>query len=834
MQNEIIDDKKYNHKTVEKNINKKWIDKRFFSIHDESKKPFCIILPPPNVTGKLHLGHAWDSFIQDSIIRYKKIQGFDVLFLPATDHAGIATQTKVEQKLMEENIDKHLLGREKFLEKAFEWKELYAGIIKQQWNKLGLALDYTNERFTLDPEANKAVNKIFIDLYNKGLIYRDKKPINWDIKLKTAISNIEVINKETNSKMYYIKYFLENENDFITIATTRIETIFSDVAIAFNPKDKSKNKYLNKKVINPLTKNFLPIITDDYIKMDFGSGFMKVSAHAINDIDIIKKNNLEIKECINEDGKLNDLAEDFKGLNREEAREKIEAFLKQNNLIVEIKNIKNNIGFSERTNEVIEILVKSQWFLKMKPFSELVLNNLNSKEKVEIIPKRFEKILQHWMKDTFDWNLSRQLWWGHRIPVWYKDKEILVQEEKPGKEWVQDEDVLDTWFSSGIAPFSFLGWPNEEKFLKRFFPTSVLVTGYDIIFFWVARMYFFSLEFMNEIPFNKLLLHGLIKDEQGRKMSKSLGNGIDPMEVIDQYGSDSLRWFLLTNSSPGNDINYSTEKLNNAWALCNKLWNINRYIINMPDDNNNELFFSDKWINAKLFNLDKNIKKFMEKFNFAFIGKEISNFIYNDFSSYYVEFLKVNPNKKNAKEILEKLLIIIHPFLPFITDKLYLNLTEKELLESTQYELKNYSNVSYIDRAIEIIDMIKNFRNIYNIPVKEKVFFNIIKINEKNINELVKIVNKLANTDIQENKGVLYKNSSLEISIKISEELIKIEQEKLLKEKLFIESEIKRANDILSNEKFILKAPKEKVQIEQEKLKLFMEKLVLINEKIKG
>ncbi|MGL5521933.1 MAG: valine--tRNA ligase [Metamycoplasmataceae bacterium] len=834
MQNEIIDDKKYNHQTVEKNINKKWIEKKFFSVHDESKVPFCIILPPPNVTGKLHLGHAWDGYIQDSIIRYKKIQGFDVLFLPATDHAGIATQTKVEQKLAEENIDKHSLGREGFLKKAFEWKELYAGIIKQQWNKLGLALDYTNERFTLDPEANKAVNKIFIDLYNKGLIYRDKKPINWDVKLKTAISNIEVINKEQNSKMYYIKYFLENKEDFITIATTRIETIFSDVAIAFNPKDKNKNKYLNKKVINPLTKELLPIITDDYIKIDFGSGFMKVSAHAINDIDIIKKNNLEIKECIDEDGNLNDLARIFKGLNREEARKKIEIFLKENDLLVEIKNIKNNIGFSERTNEVIEILVKSQWFLKMKPFSELVLNNLNSKDKVEIIPKRFEKILQHWMKDTYDWNLSRQLWWGHRIPVWYKGKEILVQEENPGKEWIQDEDVLDTWFSSGIAPFSFLGWPNEEKFLKRFFPTSILVTGYDIIFFWVARMYFFSLEFMKEIPFNKLLLHGLIKDEQGRKMSKSLGNGIDPMEVIDQYGSDSLRWFLLTNSSPGNDINYSTEKLNNAWALCNKLWNINRYIINMSEDNNTELFFSDKWINAKLFSLEKNIKKFMEKFNFAFIGKEISNFIYNDFSSYYVEFLKVNPNKKNAKEILEKLLIIIHPFLPFITDKLYLNLTGKELLESTEYELKNYSNVSYIDRAIEIIDMIKNFRNIYNIPVKEKVFFNIIKINEKNINELVKIVNKLANADIQENKGVLYKNSSLEISIKISEELIKIEQEKLLKEKLFIESEIKRANDILSNKKFVLKAPKEKVQIEQEKLKLFTEKLVLINEKIKG
>ncbi|MGL4183782.1 MAG: valine--tRNA ligase [Metamycoplasmataceae bacterium] len=834
MQNEIIDDKKYNHKNVEKNINKKWIDKKFFSTHDETKKPFCIILPPPNVTGKLHLGHAWDGFIQDSIIRYKKIQGFDVLFLPATDHAGIATQTKVEQKLIEENIDKHLLGREKFLEKAFEWKDLYAGIIKEQWNKLGLALDYTNERFTLDPEANKAVNKIFIDLYNKGLIYRDKKPINWDIKLKTAISNIEVINKEKNSKMYYIKYFLENENDFITIATTRIETIFSDVAIAFNPEDKNKNKYLNKKVINPLTKNVLPIITDDYIKIDFGSGFMKVSAHAVNDIDIIKKNNLEIKECINEDGKLNDLAGDFKGLSREEAREKIEIFLRKNDLIVEIKNIKNNIGVSERTNEVIEILVKSQWFLKMKPFSELVLNNLNSKDKVEIIPKRFEKILKHWMKDTYDWNLSRQLWWGHRIPVWYKGEEILVQETSPGKEWVQDEDVLDTWFSSGIAPFSFLGWPNEEKFLKRFFPTSILVTGYDIIFFWVARMYFFSLEFMNEIPFNKLLLHGLIKDEQGRKMSKSLGNGIDPMEVIDKYGSDSLRWFLLTNSSPGNDINYSPEKINNAWALCNKLWNINRYIINMPDDNNTELFFSDKWINSKLFNLEKNIKKFMEKFNFSFIGKEISNFIYNDFSSYYVEFLKVNPNKKNAKEILEKLLIMIHPFLPFITDKLYLNLTEKELLESTEYELKNYSNVSYIDRAIEIIDMIKNFRNTYNISVKEKVFFNILKINEKNINELIKIVNKLVNAETEENNGVLYKNSSLEISIKLSDELIKMEQEKLLKEKAFIEEEIKRANNILSNEKFILKAPKDKVKIEQEKLILFKEKLILINKKIKG
>lgn len=825
-------EKKYNHIDVEKGKNQKWIKRKNFAIHDDSKKPFSIILPPPNVTGKLHLGHAWDSFIQDTIIRYKKLEGFDVLFLPAMDHAGIATQSKIEQKLEQEGISKHELGREKFLEKAHEWKEEYANLIKKQWFKLGLALDYESERFTLDKDSNSVVSKVFIDLYNKGLIYKAKKPINWDPKLKTALSNIEVENKETNSKMFYVKYFLENSKDYLVVATTRVETIYSDVAIAYNPKDKSKINYKNKYVINPLNKQRMPIIQDDYIKTDFGSGFMKVSAHASEDIEIINKNKLEIKECIDENGTMNSLAQEFENLNRFEAREKIAQKLFDENLIEEIKEIKNNVSYSQRSNEVIEILVKDQWFLKMKHFSKLVLKSLESTQSVNFFPKRFEKVLKKWMEDAYDWTLSRQLWWGHRIPIWYKGNEIRAQIESPGKEWKQEEDVLDTWFSSGLAPFSFLGWPKENSKLKKFFPTSLLVTGYDIIFFWVARMYFFSLEFMNKIPFQDILFHGLIRDSQGRKMSKSLGNGIDPMEVIDQFGSDSLRWFLLTNSSPGLDINYSEEKIKQSWSLNNKLWNISRFIFMMEDDESKTLTNIDKWIYNKLAELKKLIDKSIKKYDFTIIGKEISNFVYKSFSSWYIEFSKTNPNKNVALDILKKLLIIIHPFLPFISDELYLKITNEEILDQESPIVKTYKNTLFIDHVITIIGLIRSFRSDFNLSKNDIVEYWVE--NNEIEEEVINLVNKITDSKLVKNNGIMYSEQGIKINILLAKEMIDKEIHLTNKEIEKIKLEVQRSENILNNKKFLERAKEEKVKEEKNKFDLYKNKLKELENKIKS
>lgn len=823
-------EKIYNHKLIEKDKNQKWIDKKYFSTHDNNKKPFSIILPPPNVTGQLHLGHAWDSFIQDTIIRYKKLKNFDVLFIPAMDHAGIATQAKVEEKLRNESKTKEMLGRESFLEQAMIWKEEYAKIIKEQWFKLGLSLDYNNERFTLDNESNNAVNKVFIDLYNKGFIYKGVKAINWDPKLQTALSNIEVISKQTKSKMYYIKYYLEDKSDFITIATTRVETIFSDVAIGFNSKDKTKKNFKNKKVINPLTNELIKIITNDYIDPNFGSGFMKISAHATADIDIIIKNNLEIKECINKDGLLNHLSMEFVGMSRQEARIKIAEKLKNNNLLVKVDDIENSIGTSERSGEVIEILVMPQWFVKMDSLSKKLLQNINSKDKVKIFPIRFEQILKTWMEDVHDWTISRQLWWGHQIPAWYKGDEIKVQEKSPGNDWIRDEDVLDTWFSSALCPFSFLGWPNNTKKIDRYFPLSLLVTGYDIIFFWVARMYFQSLEFMNNKPFKDLLIHGLIRDEQGRKMSKSLGNGINPMDIIEKHGSDSLRWFLLTNSTPGQDINFNSKKIESAWGLNNKLWNITRFIISMEDDNSTTIEDTDKWILSKFYLLEKNVEKYIEKYDFSIIGKKLNDFIYNDFSSWYIEFSKIKPNKKIAIEILSKLLILLHPFLPFITDHLFKILTKKELLDNLISTTKNYE-INYIDDVITIVSLIRDFRSEFNISNKERVLYYFEEC-EKNI-IIVELINKIANSKIEKNNNSPYSKNGITIYIKLSTNLIEEEKVRLKKEVEKLIIEIERSKNILSNKKFIESAPKEKVDLEKTKFEKYKKELDLYNQKIK-
>ena len=822
---------KYEHKKIELGKNKKWVDKKYFSTHDKSKEPFTIILPPPNVTGKLHLGHAWDGFIQDTIIRFKKLKGFDVLFLPGMDHAGIATQAKVEQKLRENNMPtRQEMGRDKFLEQVHDWKEEYASTIRKQWSTLGLALDYDKERFTMDEGLSIAVSTVFIKMYEDGLIYKGLRPINWDTKLQTVLSNIEVINKDTESEMHYIKYSLKDKGS-IEIATTRPETIFSDVAIAVNPKDDKMKGFIGKVAINPLNGKELPIIGDEYIAIGKGTGAMKVSAHAVADFDIIKKNNLEVIEVINKEGIMNEVAGDMKGLDRFEARKKVIKKFESDKILVKTEKITNAVGYSERSGEVIEILVQDQWFVKMEPLAKELLEDMNSKNGVKFHPARFQDVIKAWMEDVRDWTISRQLWWGHRLPVWYKDKEVKVQIDSPGEGWVQDEDVLDTWFSSGLAPFSFLGWPTNIEETKHYYPTNLLVTGYDIIFFWVARMYFQGLNFMYEKPFNDVLIHGLIRAEDGRKMSKSLGNGIDPMDVIDQYGADSLRWFLLTNSTPGQDIRYSPQKIEAAWGVSNKLWNISRYILEVMPEGDSKETEADKWILAKLSKLEKTITDKMVEYNFTIIGKELTSFIMEDFSSWYVEFSKAAPNKKFAISILQKFLIILHPFMPFVTDHIFSLIDGKEVLEANWEDLETKTSTKEIDEVILITKALREFRVNANMSQSVELFFNPSK---KMSESQIKMIKQLANASLKETKDALVTLGSFNIHIELSDEVRKLESDRIKKEIKNLEFEIKRAKGMLSNQRFLDKAPKDKVEAEKEKLNTFKKELKLLKGEING
>ncbi|AXJ68270.1 valine--tRNA ligase [Mycoplasmopsis bovis] len=818
-------DKTYAPQNFEKAISKKWIDKKFFSQHDLAKKPFSLLLPPPNVTGVLHIGHALDQYIQDTILRYKKLEGYDTFYIAGMDHAGIATQSKVESVLLQtEGLSRHNLGREKFIEKVWKWKETYANKFREQWLTLGIGLDYERERFTLDKLSNDAVNKVFIELYNKGLIYRDTKAINWDPVLKTALSNIEVINKSTEQIMYYIKYKIEGRNDFLTVATVRLETLLSDVAVVFNPTDGRYKHLENMNVIHPLTNEIIPIIKDEYVDKKFASGLMKLSAHAEVDIDIIKQHNLQIKEIIDQEGKINYPSSQFHGLTREEAREAIAKYLKNNDLIVKEEKTISNVGYSERSNTPIETLVMPQWFVKMENLAKKVINHLKSADHVKFYPKRFIKTVNNWLANMHDWTISRQLWWGHRIPAWYSGNEVKVQVECPGEGWVQDSDVLDTWFSSGIAPFSFLGWPASDELLKRYYPTNLLVTGYDIIFFWVVRMYFFSLEFTNKKPFETVLLHGLVRDELNRKMSKSLNNGVDPVKVIEEYGSDSLRFFLVTSSSPGLDTRFSIEKIRSAWGLCNKLWNIARYINMLDDDNVSEPSVADIWINNKLKTLQNKISKAMNKYELTIAGSELSNFIFNDFSSWYIELLRIYPNKKQALENLRKLLIIAHPFLPFVTDYLYQSVYKKDLLDE-QFpilKLSRSSKVGEIERIINVVKILRKFREDKSISKKEIINY---YVSDQFSNETISAINRMANASLKENNHILFTDGNLKVWIEENESLKKDRLADLNKKIEQVRFEINRAQNMLNNPNFINKAPKEKIALEQEKLEKYKKQL---------
>ena len=711
-------EKKYNHLSVEEGKYQRWVNHGYFEEKD-GLPPYAIVIPPPNVTGKLHLGHAWDTTLQDILIRFKRMQGFNAVWVPGMDHAGIATQSKVDAKLRDMGINPRGITREEWLKYAWDWKNEYANNIHEQWAKLGLALCYSKERFTLDEGLNKAVNHVFKTLYDEGLIYRGERIINWDPQAMTALSNEEVIYKEVKGAFYHIKYFIEGTDKFLEVATTRPETLFGDTAVAVNPNDERYKDLIGKNVILPLVNKLIPIIGDEHADPEFGTGIVKITpAHDPNDFEVGNRHNLERIVCINPDGTMNENALEFKGLDRFEAREKLVEALKEKDLLISIEEITHNVGHSERSGVMIEPYLSKQWFVKMRPLADRVLENQKNKDtKVNFVPTRFEKIMNHWMEITYDWCISRQLWWGHRIPAWYKGDEVYVGEVAPASEgWEQDTDVLDTWFSSALWPFSTLGWPNNTEDFKKFYPNNVLVTGYDIIPFWVNRMTFQGLHFTGKRPFKDCLIHGLIRDKEGRKMSKSLGNGVDPMDVIDTYGADALRFFLTTSAAAGTDLRYDEEKVKSTWNFINKLWNASRFVLmnieGLTELEFNDLKTEDKWILTKLNNTIKRVTKNMEHYEFNNVGSEIYSFVWNDFCDNYIEFAKFSLESKTTKSVLYKVLSCIlkmlHPFMPYVTDELYNNLPihEENIILSKYPE---YNKDEIFTKECEVFDNIIEF-----------------------------------------------------------------------------------------------------------------------------
>ena len=837
-------DKKYDHLMVEKDKYETWKNKDYFKSGDLSKEPYAIVIPPPNVTGKLHLGHAWDTTLQDIIIRYKRMQGYDAFWLPGMDHAGIATQAKVDKKLRDEGIDPRSMNREEWLKVAWAWKEEYAENIHNQWAKLGLSLDYSKERFTLDDGLSKAVREVFVSLYNKGLIYRGERIINWDPLAKTALSNEEVIYKDTPGAFYHIKYMLEDSDDYLEVATTRPETLFGDTAVAVNPNDDRYKKYIGKNVILPIVNKKIPIITDEHADMEFGTGVVKITpAHDPNDFEVGNRHNLERIVVMNPDGTMNENALQYNGLDRFECREAVTHDLDSMGLLIKVEPINHNVGFSERTNVMIEPYLSKQWFVKMRPLADRVLENQKNKDtKVNFVPARYEKVMNHWMEITYDWCISRQLWWGHRIPAWYKGDEVYVGMEAPKEDgWVQDNDVLDTWFSSALWPFSTLGWPDDTDMLKRYYPNNVLVTGYDIIPFWVNRMTFQGLEFLNERPFKDCLIHGLIRDKQGRKMSKSLGNGIDPMDVIDEYGTDSLRFFLTTNTAAGTDLRYDEDKVKATWNFINKLWNASRFVLMNIEDLNKDnytldnLKVQDKWILNKCNNLIKSTIKHMDKYEFNVVGAEIYNFVWGDFCDWYIELAKINMDnttKSVLLKVLTDILKMLHPFMPFVTEEIYdmLPIRDSESIMISSYPTYDkkyvFDDAKELDNVIEFIVKARNVKQENKIPKDALVYFN---------GNYSDIILKLLKVD----NSLLTNDSTLDgITAKEGEYVIKYmfdmssnrekEMENLIKEKEALEASIKRRNNLLANQNYVSKAPLAIVNKEREDLKKEKERLDII------
>lgn len=838
-----------------------WVDSGVFHPNeDPNAEPYSIVIPPPNVTGKLHLGHAWDVTLQDMIIRQKRMQGFDTLWLPGMDHAGIATQAKVEEKLRGEGLSRYDLGREKFLEQTWEWKEEYASHIREQWAKMGISVDYRRERFTLDKGLSDAVKKVFVTLYEKGLIYRGEYIINWDPKAKTSLSDIEVIHKDVEGAFYHMNYPLADGSGFLEIATTRPETLLGDTAVAVHPDDERYQALIGKTVILPLMNREIPIIADEYVEQDFGTGVVKITpAHDPNDFEVGNRHNLPRINVMNDDATMNELAGKYEGMDRFAARKAIVKDLEEAGLLVKIEKHLHSVGHSERTDVVVEPRLSKQWFVKMGPLAEQAINAQRAEgdNTVNFYPPRFNDAYLRWMENIHDWVISRQLWWGHQIPAWYHKEtgEVYVGMEAPSdiENWTQDPDVLDTWFSSALWPFSTMGWPDENAAdYKRYYPTNTLVTGYDILTFWVSRMMFQGLEFTGKRPFKNVLIHGLIRDSQGRKMSKSLGNGVDPMEVIEQYGADALRWFLANGSAPGQDVRYSTDKMDAAWNFINKIWNASRYaLMNVGDltadqvDITGEKTLADKWILTRLNQTIGKVTELFEKFEFGEAGRLLYRFIWDDFCDWYIEMSKetLAGDDEAAKlttrsilvYVLDNTLRLLHPIMPFVTEEIWQSVPHVgESLVVATYptvhpEQMDEKAAEEMEFLMDFIRSVRTVRNEMNTPlskpiniiakVSDAAHYAILKENESYIARFSNPEEFVYGEDVEApSDAVTSVITGAEIYLPLAG-LINIEDEiaRLEKEAEKLQQEVDRVEKKLSNEKFVAKAPAAVVEAERAK-----------------
>ena len=866
---------KYNPQAIEAGKYEEWLERGVFKpSEDPEAEPYSIVIPPPNVTGKLHLGHAWDVTLQDMIIRQKRMQGFDTLWLPGMDHAGIATQAKVEEKLRGQGLSRYDLGREKFLEQTWAWKEEYAGHIRQQWAKMGISVDYSRERFTLDEGLSEAVKKVFVTLYEKDLLYRGEYIINWDPAAKTSLSDIEVIHKDVEGAFYHMKYPLADGSGYLEVATTRPETLLGDTAVAVHPDDERYQALIGKKVILPLVNREIPVIADEYVEQDFGTGVVKITpAHDPNDFEVGNRHDLPRINVMNDDATMNELAGKYQGMDRFAARKAVVADLDAAGLLIKIEQHLHSVGHSERTGVVVEPRLSTQWFVRMGPLAEqaIAAQKAQGENTVNFYPPRFNDAYIRWMENIHDWVVSRQLWWGHQIPAWYHNEtgEVYVGMEAPAdsQNWTQDPDVLDTWFSSALWPFSTMGWPDEESAdFKRYFPNNTLVTGYDILTFWVSRMMFQSLEFTGRRPFQNVLIHGLIRDAEGRKMSKSLGNGVDPMDVIEQYGVDSLRWFLANGSAPGQDVRFSTDKMDAAWNFINKIWNASRYVLmNVGDltlDNlsiGQDLTLADRWILARLQTTIADVTRLFERFEFGEAGRILYSFIWDDYCDWYIEMTKEQLQDKEAANtttksilvfVLDQFLRLLHPIMPFVTEEIWQQIggQDKSIVVADYPRLMEAYQDSQVEaqmaQLMELIRAVRTIRNEMNTPLSKPVDLYIkvqdaagqvlLEANQAYIKRFCNPAQLVISQAPEHPEEVVTQVLSFAEILMPLKGLIKLEDElaRLEGEQTKLEKEVARIDGKLSNEKFVSRAPEHVVAEERNKRQGYLSQLKTVKERI--